>query len=292
MGLPDREDHWIPVEGERLAAWLYRPRASAEVPCVLMTNGFSATRHDGLDDMAAVFASAGLAVLVLDFRNLGDSDGTDRQHIPIRSMVQDRAAAAHWLRRQPGIDPGRLILWGFSIGGGTAIVSATRLGGVAALLLVAPFLDGLYRLRRGGVRHALRLAGPMSLDTLGVRRTVPVTGPPGACAAMNLPGEREGWLEFVAPGSPWRNEVTARSLVPLTSWRPVRHASRLAMPVWANLFEDDISVSNTAIERLAARAPRAVLRRYPGDHFAPADAEMRQRIADDQVAFLRDSGIL
>ena len=74
--------------------------------------------------------------------------------------------------------------------------------------------------------------------------------------------------------------------------RPLARAQRLASPLWVGACESDVSVSARALERLVERASAAELRRYPGDHFAPFLAAEPQRIAADQLDFLRRGGLL
>jgi uncharacterized protein len=51
-------------------------------------------------------------------------------------------------------------------------------------------------------------------------------------------------------------------------------------------------VSKRAVERLAARAPRGELHRYPYDHFGAFVGDGPQRVAADQVEFLSRQGLL
>lgn len=51
-------------------------------------------------------------------------------------------------------------------------------------------------------------------------------------------------------------------------------------------------MSGKAIVRIAARASRAELHRYPYDHWQPYLGEAPERIATDQIDFLRRQGIL
>ena len=48
-------------------------------------------------------------------------------------------------RALDGVDPDQIVLWGFSFGGGHAVETAAQDGRVAAVVALAPFLDGLAR---------------------------------------------------------------------------------------------------------------------------------------------------
>jgi dienelactone hydrolase len=111
--------------GLRCAAWFYRPDVTdGDVPCVVMAHGMSLTRHDGLDRYAGILVAAGVAVLVYDHRYLGDSEGEPRQRVQLSRQVQDRRSAIEFARRIDGVDPDRIVVWGYSFSGGSAAVAA------------------------------------------------------------------------------------------------------------------------------------------------------------------------
>jgi uncharacterized protein len=85
---------------------------------VVMANGFSLTRRDGLPLYAERFAAAGLAVLTFDFRHLGDSSGEPRQLVDYRVQRPDFAAALAFARTLEGIDPSRIAAWASRWGAG------------------------------------------------------------------------------------------------------------------------------------------------------------------------------
>jgi fermentation-respiration switch protein FrsA (DUF1100 family) len=73
----------------------------------------------------------------------------------------------------------------------------------------------------------------------------------------------------------------------LPYWRPVSHARKLNCPILIQSGLRDISVSPRAIDRLAQRAPHAVLKRYDVDHFEPFYGERPAQIVADQVEWLK-----
>ena len=97
---------------------------------------------------------------------------------------------------------------------------------------------------------------------------------------------------MVAPDSPWRNEISAGVFVTGALFRPVTQAARVTSPLWVSIGERDVSAPTKAIEHLAGHAPRAELHRYPFDHFDALVGEGLERVAGDQVAFLRRTGLI
>ena len=270
------------------AAWLYRPPTSdgGSVPCVVMAHGFSLTRHDGLAPYAERLAQAGATVLAFDHRHLGDSSGLPRQRFRRGLQVEDWRSAVAFARRQDGVDPDRIVLWGFSFSSAHAVEVALGDPRVAAVLALCPMVDGLARALATPPALSAWITPRAIADALGRHTTVPVTAPPGGRAAMTLPGEADGFARAVAPGSPWRNRISPAVFLSVATIRPVTKAQRLTCPVWVGLGERDVSVSAKAVVRLAERAPRGELHRYPYDHFDPFVGEGPQRIAADQAAFL------
>ncbi|AXT86426.1 alpha/beta hydrolase [Aeromicrobium sp. A1-2] len=286
-----RQDLSFRSGSDECAAWLYRPEdVTGPVPCVVMAHGFSMTRHDGLETYAERFAAAGAAVLVFDFRHLGDSGGEPRQTFNAADQRDDLVAAVEHARGLDGVDPDRIVVWGYSFSGGTAVQLAAADPRIAGAILTDPFLDGRHRVI-GTVRRsplvAVRVMAAALRSLAGRPVLIPVTGASGSCAAMSWPGEAEGFAAAAAPGSPWRNEISPAVFATVAFHRPVRLASDLTCPVWVSLGERDITVSNRAIERLAERAAAAELHRYDVDHFEPCFGAGQQRIAADQADWLR-----
>lgn len=257
-----------------------------------MAHGFALTRHEGLAAYAERLADAGAAVLVFDYRHLGDSPGQPRQRFRKAAQLEDMRAAVAAARNLPQVDPARIVLWGFSFGGSHAVETAAADPLVAATIVLCPFLDGLARVLATPTRVAAWIVPRAVLDRAGRHNLVPVTGPPGTRAAMPLRGEADGFAAVVPPGSPWRNEISPGVFATIVFHRPVAKARKVSGPLWVGLGEADISVSPKAIERLAARAPRAELHRYPYSHFEPFLGDGPGRVAADQVDFLRRTGVL
>jgi pimeloyl-ACP methyl ester carboxylesterase len=109
-----------------VAGTLNLPDGATRAPAVLMLHGFGSSR-DEVGSMyareAAALAKEGIASLRIDFRGFGKSDG-DTGATTIDGQLADAKAAAAYLASQKGIDPQRLGVLGFSLGGGVATLLA------------------------------------------------------------------------------------------------------------------------------------------------------------------------
>ncbi|HEV3053293.1 MAG TPA: alpha/beta fold hydrolase, partial [Solirubrobacteraceae bacterium] len=180
----EREEITFTSGADEVAAWLYGGTGDA---CVVMAHGFSLTRHDGLDPYARAIAAAGPQVLVFDHRYLGDSGGMPRQHFSKRAQLEDwRNAVAH-ARGLDGVDPGRIVLWGYSFAGGHVATLAAEDHRLGAAIMLCPFVNGLPRLRTSKPGEAAWLMPRALLNLAGTPVRIPVTGPPGTHAALTLP---------------------------------------------------------------------------------------------------------
>lgn len=289
-------DVTFPAGDAHCVAWLYRPPAAAAATgagtCVVMGHGFSLTRHDGLAAYAERFADAGASVLVFDHRHLGDSPGEPRQRFRTREQREDWRAAVSYARGVTGVAPARIVLWGFSFGGGTVVETAAADRLVAATLALCPMVDGLARVLATAPPTAAWLVPRALADQLGHHNLVPVTAQPGEHAAMALPGEADGFAASVPEGSPWRNEISPAIFLTVGAHRPLAKARRVRAPLWVGVGERDVTVSKSAAERLAERAPQGELHSYPYDHFGAFVGEGPARVAGDQIEFLRRRGLL
>lgn len=273
------------------AAWLFTPDGDGPHPCVVMAHGFSLTRHDALPDYAEAFARAGVASLVFDYRHLGDSGG-DAGRFRTPEQRDDWTAAIAHARSLSQVDSDRIVLWGYSFGGGHAVNAAARDTRIAAVIALMPFLDGVPRVLGNPLRQTAWILPKAIADRLGRRVRVPATATPSDHGAMSLPGEYDGFLKSAKPDGPWRNSIGPGVFLTVATFRPVTKARKLRMPIWLGLGDRDISVSANAIRRTATTAPNATLVTYSDfDHFGGLHGDGPARVAADQVAFLQSIGL-
>lgn len=269
--------------GDDVAAWLY---GDGDV-CVVMAHGFSLTRHDGLAQYAEAIAGVGPRVLVFDHRYLGDSGGMPRQHFSKRAQLEDWRNAVAYARGLPGVDPDRIVLWGYSFAGGHVATLAASDRRLAAAIMLCPLVNGLPRLRTTKPGEAAWIMPRALLSLAGSSVRIPVTGPPGTHAALTLPGEADGFARTVTADSPWRNEIAPGVFATVGFHRPLVRAAQVTCPVWVGAGERDITVDFRSAEKFASRTPHGEFHRYPCDHFEPFFGDTPQRIVSDQIAFLR-----
>jgi dienelactone hydrolase len=137
----DRRPATVWSEGLRLAADILTPSGlDGPRPAILLCHGWGGRKQHLLELYAPYFAAAGYVVMVFDYRTWGESDGKPVpaagepmltepgvQAIRVRVIrevvdpvdhVTDVRAALAYLLAEPGVDPGRVGLFGTSYGGG------------------------------------------------------------------------------------------------------------------------------------------------------------------------------
>lgn len=133
------------VDGQRLYGMLHTPDVpeapAGGWPCVVFVHGYTGSRvehHRLFVLLARRLAERGVAALRFDCRGSGDSQG-DFTEMTTTREVEDVAAACAYARRQPGLDPERVMLLGYSMGGMVAALAAREVR-AHRLLLWAPAL--------------------------------------------------------------------------------------------------------------------------------------------------------
>src|SRR5579871_3287675 len=96
--------------------------------------------HRPFRHLAESLAAAGFPVLRFDFDGAGDSAGDERDPARVATWRADIGRAANELRRQAGVD--RLAFVGLKLGATFAMLGAEDLGGIEALVLWGPYLNG------------------------------------------------------------------------------------------------------------------------------------------------------
>jgi pimeloyl-ACP methyl ester carboxylesterase len=113
-----------------LQGTLYVPATPGPHPAVVLAHGSEASDRDSFGPIPFALVSRGFAVLVYDKRGTGRSTGSWRT-VGLEPLAQDVAAGIVWLRKQPGIDPRRVGIYGTSEGGWVAAAASARVPGVA-----------------------------------------------------------------------------------------------------------------------------------------------------------------
>lgn len=287
------------------AGRLFLPRqegAGGRLPCVVLANGFSATMDWIVPDFAERFAAAGIAAFVFDYRHLGRSPGEPRQLVDVRLQREDLRAAVAFLRRHPSLDPERVALWGTSLGGSHVVELAAADPRIGAVVCNMPALDAVRganleaKLARAGVGRgaaawtALRLLAAALRDALrgafgASPRYLAVYGEPGR-AFFTDPALAARFRTVQEHSPSWQNRVAARFLLQAPRYRPGT-LERIRAPMLFTLAVDDVEVSGAFIRRIAAGAPRAEIREYPGGHFDLYHGASFEQVAAEQAQFLR-----
>lgn len=113
------------------------------VPAVLMLHGTASDKNEaggGYVLMADAFAKAGVASLRIDFMGAGDST-VDYASYCNTTAVSDANAAGRFLSQQPGINPERIGIMGWSQGGTDALLTAAQSDLFKSVLTWAGALD-------------------------------------------------------------------------------------------------------------------------------------------------------
>lgn len=289
------------TDGVQLRGWLFVPTAAVDeagAPGVVMSHGFSATRHMGLPGYAEELAAVGIAVLLYDHRNLGDSDGAPRAEIDPWIQSLDTRTALRWLSDRPEVDGERLGLWGSSFSAGEALAVAAVEPLVKAVVASVPFAalgdlapDAVEdrRLRFEAMADVLDGRVPPPADpTIG---PMPVVREPESNIAgfLDQPESAEWFLASGTDGTGWANEVTVRfSADP--PFDPGACVPEIApTPVLMIVATDDrVAATQLALDTFALAGEPKELVMVEGHHFsAYAGAGFEQASAATVDFFLR-----
>lgn len=303
-------------DGARLEGWLFTPRRDGRAPLVVMAPGLTGTKEGPLERFAWRFVREGLAVLAIDFRSFGGSDGEPRHHVDPFRQQEDYEAAIEFARTSlcddPAVDASRVALWGSSFSGGVAISLAATRDDVAALVAQAPYLATSETQQPGALRMPIYVAATV-LDLLRARLSaaLPIHLPPVYLPAFGVPGEfafatsRENpsrhdasvrgsafWRELPTPlRGGWGNALLARFLADFDRFQPLAAISRVRCPVLLVAAAHDDLVPLAHVEDAFARVghDRKQLAIHDCGHFEIYTDPRFEENAAAQATFLRQA---
>lgn len=273
-----RQDIEFTSEGERLRGWFYPGAGSrAPRPAIVMAHGFGAVKEMYLDRYAEVFAAAGFAVLVFDYRRLGASDGSPRQEIEPAAQIEDYRNAITWIAAQPGVDATRIGLWGTSYSGGHVLVLAATDPRVKCVVSQVPTISGNAVGKR---RFTPQTLAPL-LDSFHRDRQARMNGAAPkmrvlvshdpADAPVYGAAEAVDWYQSAAArGGKWANSVTLRSIEYSRAYEPGAFVPLISdSPLLMIVARKDVvTPADLALAAFATAPGTKQLLEIDGGHFA------------------------
>ncbi len=128
---------FVTDDGIMLRGWLIKPaHPGPKSPAIVICHGVGANKSD-FTELAVSLAQRGFYVLLFDFRAHGESGGS-RTSLGYHEQ-KDVAAAVGMLKKRQEIDQTRIGIYGFSMGGATAILAAVKSHDFAAVVADSSF---------------------------------------------------------------------------------------------------------------------------------------------------------
>lgn len=229
-----------------------------DLPAVIMTHGFTATRTMTIDKYAEALAEAGIAALVYDHRGFGASEGEPRRDVNIFFQAKGYRDALTALSERSDIDANRIAIWGDSLSGDVSLLVAAVDDRPAAVVIQCPGLgreilpsdtEG-----RAIAEYSRILA---SDDILGLPRQTSLRLPVVMPDPMRQPSnfdELTAWRWFIEHGarlnSGWENDCQVSSIQLDTAYNVSHCAPHVKVPTLVMLsFEDEIPAANPEVAR-------------------------------------------
>ncbi len=122
-------------DGHRLLGRFYQADGEGPHPTLVMAHGIAGVELNL--DLADALRDAGWNVLAFHYRGCWGSEGPYR----VATLVEDVRAALDWALAHPAVDPHRLFLLGYSMGGWAAVLAAVEDPRVYGLITLSAVSD-------------------------------------------------------------------------------------------------------------------------------------------------------
>ena len=292
-----RQTVYFPSAGDQVEAFLYLPDnlGGTPPPVVVMAGGWCYVKELVQPIYAEAFAAKGLAVLLFDYRRLGASEGTPRQHLDPRDQMEDYRNAISYLETRDDVDTARLGAWGISYSGGHVLILGATEPRIRCVVSIVPVVDGLKTLKQAhGTMGFRRLqeciqASRAKLYATGEHSFIPhaSTDPVRDVVTWPFPASQPlfEWLKETQ-GPAYENSATVASTEMLLDYSVYPHVTRLIdTPTMMVVAEgDDHTMWDLEIEAFASiPTPKKHLRvvEKSGHHGLYRDRERIQEIAEE-----------
>ena len=270
---------------------LILPDGPGPHPAVVMAHGSEKDAATVFSHEGWLLAPNGIAVLIFDKRGTGTSEG--KFGMDFGQLSDDLVAAVEWLRKQPEIDPDRIGLAGYSQGGWTSPLAASKSDAIKFVLVGYGMVDSPAEEDRKETMQLLRKKGFGETDLTKAGELVAAghqvirhrfDGGWEKVAELKSKYKEEPWVMALDDGTAgslmkypaWAMKIAGPRLMPLGLDRWWFHDSRpvlekLDIPMLWLIGGDDIEAPNevtiASIKQLQERGKPFELVVYPNaDH--------------------------
>ncbi len=265
--------------GHLVKGWLYLPKteSNSKFPVIVMAPGFSGVKECNYQFFAENFTKEGFAVLLFDYPNFGESEGSFRGEIDPWMQVQAYRDGISFVGSRNEIDNERIGVWGGSYSGGHAIIVSALDERVKCMVAITPFISGSFYLNNFPSEVKSFLNQMFNRD-----RLARIQGE----APMMIPVSTEDASEFSAISSPnawqfiqsfkdyapnYKNSVTLKSLEMQLGYEPISYVSNIReIPkLFIIAANDEVVPEHQILDAFdLASEPKNIVY-IEGNHFSP-----------------------
>ncbi len=278
-------------EGTNCSGLLYKPAGEGPFPAVVMAHGFSLVKEVFLPEYAKKFANAGLAVLAFDYRNFGESEGDNRQHMDPDMQIEDYRNAISYMASQEFVDADRIGIWGSSYSGGHVLQVGAIDCRVKAIVSQVPTIRGILGMEKKMGKenveaYAQRLADYRQARYEGAPvEYIKVVSEDGKNCAQTHHEAYEWFTNKAQVMAPtWENRLTLESMEKYMYYYPVSNVDLISPTplLMVVAMEDGITPAQPAIDvfneqigepKKIVKLPKGHFDLYDGETFARAQQE-------------------
>ena len=290
-----RENISFLSSGVAIKGWLYLPKdtSKGKPPVVVMAPGVSGVKECNYDVYAEKFAKEGLAVVLFDYPNFGESGGNIRQEIDPWEQVESYRDAISFATTDKRLNASKIGVWGGSYAGGHAIVVSALDSRVTCFVAMTPYLGGYEVVSKIPEANRAYLASMFNKDRLNriqnkAPMTIPVvTNQKGVFCFVQSINAYNFTESFKAYAPNWKNELTLKSLEMQLEYQPGSYIQRTGTkPKLIIAAKNDELIAQPQILAIFQQAaePKSLLY-VEGHHFSPYQESLNEAAAQSSAFF-------
>ncbi len=170
-----RESIVLENEGQKLFGVFHKPLHQKNCPAILICHGLGGNkvgRYRLYVNLSTRLAELGIASLRLDFRGSGDSEG-DFSEMTIETELNDARCGLEYIRKRPDIDTSRIGIFGRSLGGLVAVLTAARDKNIKSMGLWAAIFSSSQWVEKWNQLHSAPLDPSSKQELMTVDGQIP-----------------------------------------------------------------------------------------------------------------------